>query len=49
METVLNYIDDKIDSDEILIVKDEHDKNKSYITESGHIIGIQINTGKVTS
>lgn len=45
MESVLNYIDDKIDSCEVHIIKDELDETKSYIVESGFILGIQINTG----
>ena len=45
MECVLNYIDDKIDSCEVYIIKDELDETKSYIVESGFILGIQINTG----
>jgi len=45
MESVLNYIHDKIDSSEVHIIKDELDETKSYIVESGFILGIQINTG----
>jgi hypothetical protein len=45
MESVLNYIHDKIDSYEVQIIKDELDERKSYIVESGFILGVQINTG----
>jgi hypothetical protein len=47
MESVLNYIHDKIDSYEVHIIKDELDESKSYIMENGFILGIQINTGKI--
>ena len=33
MESVLNYIHDKIDSYEVQIIKDEFDERKSYIVE----------------
>jgi hypothetical protein len=45
MESVLNYIHDKIDSSEVQIIKDEFDERKSYIVENGFILGVQINTG----
>ncbi len=45
MESVLNYIHEKIDSHEVHIIKDELDETKSYIVENGFILGIQINTG----
>ena len=45
MESVLNYIHEKIDSHEVHIIKDEWDDTKSYIVENGFILGIQINTG----
>ena len=45
MESVLNYIHEKIDSNEVYIIKDELDESKSYIIENGFILGIQINTG----
>ncbi|MFA9239544.1 MAG: hypothetical protein ACEQSQ_06615 [Candidatus Paceibacteria bacterium] len=45
MESVLNYIHDKIDSYEVQIIKDEFDERKSYIVENGFILGVQINTG----
>jgi hypothetical protein len=47
MESVLNYIHDKIDSYEVYIIKDEVDERKSYIIENGFILGIQINTGTI--
>ena len=48
MESVLNYIDDKIDSFEIHLVKDELDENKFYIMENGFIMGIQMNIGTIS-
>jgi|GEM_PF-5075478 len=47
MESVLNYIHDKIGSNEVYIIKDELDETKSYIVENGFILGIQINTGTI--
>jgi hypothetical protein len=47
MESVLNYIHDKIDSYEVYIIKDEFDDRKSYIMENGFILGVQINTGSM--
>ena len=49
MECVLNYINTKIDSTEVHLIKDELDKTKSYIVENGFILGIQINTGSLTN
>jgi hypothetical protein len=48
MESVLNYIDDKIDSYEIHLVQDELDETKSYIMENGFILGVQVNFGSIS-
>jgi len=48
MESVLNYIDDKIDSCDFHLVKDELDDNKFYIMENGFILGVQMNLGTIS-
>ena len=43
-----DYIDDKIDSCDFHLVKDELDENKFYIMENGFILGVQMNLGSIS-